>query len=77
MELSSAAARCYTACGRRRAAAAMHADVAVVLDARGHAAAAAALFRRQAALLLREGWPQLAAPVLQKLAACQEVIQKT
>lgn len=73
MELSGAAARCYAACGRRRSAAAMRADVAAALATRGQAAAAAALYQRQAALLVGEGWPRLAATVLTKLAECQEV----
>lgn len=73
MELSGAAARCYAACGRRRSAAAMRADVAAALAARGQSAAAAALYGRQAALLVGEGWPHLAASVLGKLAQCQEV----
>lgn len=53
IELSAAAARCYSRCGRHRSAATMRADVADALAARGQLSAAAALYERQVRLLCR------------------------
>ncbi|GAB4816227.1 hypothetical protein N2152v2_003273 [Parachlorella kessleri] len=69
--LSKGGARCYGACGRRRHAALLHADVADVLMWRGDLEEAAELYSSQCRAALREGWYSLAAHTLPKLAACQ------
>ena len=51
--LSEGAARCYGACGRRRHAALLHADVADVLMWRGDLAEAAELYSSQCRVALR------------------------
>jgi hypothetical protein len=73
IELSAAAARCYSYCGRKRNAALMRADVADALLRRGMLREAATLFEWQALIFTHEAWHRLAAAVLPKLIACQKV----
>ena len=73
MQLSIAAAQCFSLAGRSRIAALLRADVADVLLRQGNSLAAAALYDRVARLLLRDGWPALAATLLLRLADCQKV----
>ena len=76
MELSGAAAACYSRCGRRRNAALMRADAADALIARGNTARAALVLQRQCRLFVREGWWYLAAAVLPRLLHCQKLLMQ-
>jgi tetratricopeptide (TPR) repeat protein len=71
MELSQAAASCYSRCGHLRSAALLLADVADALAKQGSLQKAAELYEQQCRCYLREGWLVLAAAALPKLAACQ------
>ncbi|KAI7835534.1 hypothetical protein COHA_010562 [Chlorella ohadii] len=71
IELSEAAAKCYSQCGHLRNAALLRADVADALVKAGQLERAAQLYGRQCRTFLREGWHALAAATLPKLAACQ------
>jgi len=76
MELSGAAAACYTRCGRKRNCALMMADIADALIARGNVARAAVVLQRQCQLFLKEGWWELAAAVLPRLLQCQKMLMQ-
>jgi len=76
MELSGAAAACYTRCGRKRNGALMMADIADALMARGNVARAAVVLQRQCRLFLKEGWWELAAAVLPRLLQCQKMLMQ-
>jgi len=76
MELSGAAAACYTRCGRKRNGALMMADIADALIARGNVARAAVVLQRQCRLFLKEGWWELAAAVLPRLLQCQKMLMQ-
>ncbi len=76
MELSGAAAACYTRCGRKRNGALMMADIADALMARGNVARAAVVLQRQCRLFLKEGWWELAAAVLLRLLQCQKMLMQ-
>ncbi len=76
MELSGAAAACYTRCGRKRNGALMMPDIADALMARGNVARAAVVLQRQCRLFLKEGWWELAAAVLPRLLQCQKMLMQ-
>ncbi len=76
MELSGAAAACYTRCGRKRNGALMMADIADALMARGNVARTAVVLQRQCRLFLKEGWWELAAAVLPRLLQCQKMLMQ-
>lgn len=70
LQLSSAAALCYTSAGWRRTGELMVCRVAELLVQRGQAVAAANVMQRQARLFLSEGWLLLGTHVLRDLLDC-------
>lgn len=76
MELSGAAAACYTRCGRKRNGVLMMADIADALMARGNVTRAAVVLQRQSRLFLKEGWWELAAAILPRLLQCQKMLMQ-
>ena len=74
MELSGAAAACYSMCGRKRNAALLRAGIADALVARGKVPRAALVLQRQCQLILREAWWHLAAVLLPRLLLCQKLL---
>lgn len=76
MELTGAAAACYSVCGRKRNAALLRADIADALVARGNVPRAALVLQRQCQLILKEAWWNLAAVLLPRLMHCQKVLSQ-
>ena len=76
MELSGAAASCYTLCGRQRNGVLMWADVTEVLMARGLVTRAAANLDRQCTIMHRNRWWRLVAAIGPRLLECQSLIMQ-
>lgn len=74
LELSGAAACCYTAAGWRRTGEVMVCKIAEMLIQRGQAVSAAAIMQRQARQLLGEGWLQLSGHTLKNLLDCHTLL---
>ncbi|KAK9806020.1 hypothetical protein WJX73_006019 [Symbiochloris irregularis] len=76
VELSLAAAACYSAAGRKRNAALLRAEVGQALAAAGVHAPAAQALARQTGMFLDQRWLLLSATLLPHLASCHRALSQ-